>query len=483
MGSAPERIGKYSIARRLGRGGMGEVWLGRNPDLDIPVAIKTLAPHLVDDDPSFVERFVLEARTAARLNHPHIVRIFDAGSDDGVHYLVMEYVEGGSLRELLATTGPLPVGRALSIAAQVARGLEAAARLGIIHRDIKPDNILLDADGTPKLADLGLAKLLGPSDGASLTHTGTSVGTPGYISPEQAQDSKSVDARADLYSLGATLYHMLTGEPPYSGSSAFAVMMKHVQEPIPDPRARNPGLPEPVVELLVRLLAKAPRDRPQTAAELARCLEELARANEAAPDRATPASAPRGAIIAPDAVTVLATAALCAKGAPITSEALAPTTLAEPIPVLDRAPPPRGGAAPLPVLAASPIAPAPAPTVLVAAPIAWRATAVAIDLVLVAFANACVGQTAVGFWVVLVLYNGLALPRAGRTVGKHALGLSVIGVDGGPPSPRAAFLRGASYLVSGVLTAGIGFAWVLVDRHQRALHDLIAGTRVVVRRS
>ncbi|OVE77284.1 hypothetical protein BVX99_03045, partial [bacterium F16] len=268
LSEAENHIGKYPIVKRLGEGGMGVVWLGHHPDLDIPVAIKTLPTHLISRDPSFIDRFIKEARTAARINHPNVVRIYDAGNDDDVYYIVMEFVDGGNVHDLITSQGgPLPINRALDIIIQCAEGLKAAAEYKIIHRDIKPENIMLDGKGTPKLADLGLAKQL-DADEMSMTGTGMAVGTPSYMAPEQVQDAKTCDARADIYSLGATFYHLVTGKVPFSASSAFDMMLKHVQEPLPPPTEKNPNVPLNVEAVICMMLEKAPSLRYQSAEEL-----------------------------------------------------------------------------------------------------------------------------------------------------------------------------------------------------------------------
>ncbi|RMD79660.1 MAG: serine/threonine protein kinase [Lentisphaerae bacterium] len=267
-------IGKYQLERKLGQGGMGIVWLGHHPELDIPVAIKTLPTFLVTRDPSFVDRFLKEARTAARLNHPNIVRIYDAGKDDDVYYLVMEFVEGGTVLDLLREqNGPLPLDKAIHIIRCVAEALAAASEFNIIHRDIKPENILLDSKGVPKLSDLGLAKQLDSEE--SMTGTGMAVGTPSYMAPEQIQDAKSCDARADIYALGATFYHLVTGKIPFEGSSTFDLMLKHIQEPLPPPRSRNPNIPEEIEAIITKMMAKSPDDRFQSARELIEALDRF----------------------------------------------------------------------------------------------------------------------------------------------------------------------------------------------------------------
>ena len=201
LGGAAQKIGKYPMLRQLGQGAMGQVWLSRNPDLDIPVALKILPRHLVEREPGYVDRFVREARTAAKINHSNVVRTYDCGTDDGVNYIVMEYVDDGNLHELQERyRGLLPLLQAVDIVMAVTRALQEAAVFGIVHRDIKPDNIMLDKRGTAKLADLGLAKVLS-SDDTEMTQTGVAMGSPRYIAPEQVRDAKDVDARADILSL------------------------------------------------------------------------------------------------------------------------------------------------------------------------------------------------------------------------------------------------------------------------------------------
>ncbi|MFA4945215.1 MAG: serine/threonine-protein kinase, partial [Lentisphaeria bacterium] len=209
-----------------------------------------------------------EAKLACRIKHANVIAVMDAERDgkSGLYYIVQEFVDGGTVRDLMKK-GPLTEAQALDIAIGVAEALAAAAEFGIVHRDIKPENIMLTHKGEVKLADLGIAKEQSERD-TGLTLPQVMMGTPAYMAPEQAQDAKNVDARADLYSLGASLYHMLCGAPPYTGDTAFAVLTKAVQEPPPDPRAKRPDLSEPVARLIQRLMAKKKEDRPATAQEL-----------------------------------------------------------------------------------------------------------------------------------------------------------------------------------------------------------------------
>jgi serine/threonine protein kinase len=265
-----QTLGKYRLDKQLGEGGMGVVWLGHHPDFSIPVAIKTIK----DGEPAFVDRFLQEARSAALINHPRVARIFDAGSDADTHFIVMEYLPGGDIGDLLSD-GPLSTERALYIVEAVAQGLAAAAKAGIIHRDIKPDNIMLDAEGEPKLVDLGLAKELNSE--TSLTVTGAMMGTPAYIAPEQAQSCKTIDIRADIYSLGATLFHLVTGEIPFKADSAMSMALAHCMQPTPDPSSHDHKLSKPLCSLIMKMMAKDPADRYQTPDELVEAIAQLRR--------------------------------------------------------------------------------------------------------------------------------------------------------------------------------------------------------------
>ena len=253
---AGRRFGGYEILEELGSGGMGKVYRARNVTLERIVALKMLAP-VFSSDQAFVQRFLKEARSAARLNHPNIVQIYDFGNVDGVYYLAMEYVNGESLRGYVKR-GALNERDAVAVVREALRALGVAHAEGIVHRDIKPDNIMLTNKGELKLVDLGIAKRL--DEDQDLTQTGQAVGTPQYISPEQVKGMR-VDARADIYSLGATFYHLLTGRPPYKGTSAAVVMSMHLTEPLPDPRTFEPSLSEGVCRILRKMLAKERDER------------------------------------------------------------------------------------------------------------------------------------------------------------------------------------------------------------------------------
>jgi beta-lactam-binding protein with PASTA domain/tRNA A-37 threonylcarbamoyl transferase component Bud32 len=262
--------GRYEILERIGQGGMAWVYRGRDLVLNRPVAVKVLRPPW-SDDADLVERFHQEARSAAALSDRHVVQVYDVGADGESHYIVMELVEGTNLKDYLAAHGPLGVPEALAVAEQVAEALARAHARHIVHRDIKPQNILLTAEGVVKVADFGIARAMAE---ATLVNTGSLFGTAQYVSPEQARGRVS-GPPTDLYALGAVLYEMLTGVPPYTGDSALAVALKHIQDPVPDPRERRPDLPAPVAQLVMRLLAKDPEDRPPSAEVVAAKLRAL----------------------------------------------------------------------------------------------------------------------------------------------------------------------------------------------------------------
>ncbi|TAK41993.1 MAG: serine/threonine protein kinase, partial [Betaproteobacteria bacterium] len=265
------RFGRYLIVGELGRGAMGAVYRAIDPLIEREVAIKTLLPHLPEDEMVAVrERFLREARSAGRLNHPNIVTIFDVGEQDGLAYIAMELLEGRTLQQMLTESRRLPVATAADIAAQVADALDHALGFGIVHRDVKPANIMVSASGRAKLADFGVAHL--PS--ASMTHTGAALGSPKYMAPEQVI-GQPVDPRADIFSLGAVLYEMLTGRTPFERegeTTVFALMNRIVAEPHAPVSKIDPSLPPAFDRILARALAKLPADRYQRAGEMARDL-------------------------------------------------------------------------------------------------------------------------------------------------------------------------------------------------------------------
>lgn len=262
-------VGRCQLHSRLGEGGMGVVYRGRHQELDLDVAVKFLHDHL-SKRANVADRFLREARLAARLQSQGIVRVFDCGEVNGQFYIVMEFVNGQTLEDHLRERQTIPVGRALQIAEAVARALqEALDQIAMIHRDIKPANILITSSGQIKLADLGLAKVVDHESTTAQTAAGTAIGTPQYMSPEQFADASSVDHRADIFSLGTTLYQMLTGKPPFQGDTFFQ-LLKAVEESDPEPFPHY--IPEKVQELVWRMLAKQAGNRFNTYREL---LDEL----------------------------------------------------------------------------------------------------------------------------------------------------------------------------------------------------------------
>ncbi|MFO8008543.1 MAG: protein kinase [Candidatus Brocadiia bacterium] len=271
--SIPEVIGQCRIEKKIGEGGMGSVYLGRHMSLDIPRAIKLLPKHIDLKDPQYSQRFFREARIAARLRHPNLVQVHECGAEEGYYYIIMDYVEGPTCRELVEQEGKLDWRQAVDITRQTAEGLKYAAAEGVIHRDVTPGNIIIDRDGTARLTDLGLAKEA-TADATGLTRSGASLGTPYYMSPEQINSARDVDFRTDIYSLGATLYHMVCGTVPYTGTT-FEVMTKQVREPLPPPREHVPELPDALSDVLRQMMAKEPDRRYTDYDQLIEDLESL----------------------------------------------------------------------------------------------------------------------------------------------------------------------------------------------------------------
>ncbi len=253
---------------------MGAVYLAVDPATSKNVAVKVLPRHF-GSNPEFVKRFRREAETATKLKHPNIISASATGEDLGYHYYVMEFWEGETLDGLLKRERTLPVPRALGIILQAAQGLHLAHREGVIHRDIKPSNLFLTKDGTTKILDLGLSKVVDDPASSFKTVTGAVLGTPHYISPEQAQGEKDIDGRTDLYSLGATLYHLLTGQTPFDGTTVLEILSKHVNVQLPNPQDLREDIPDNVVQVLQRMMAKSPGDRYRDCGALIADLEQV----------------------------------------------------------------------------------------------------------------------------------------------------------------------------------------------------------------
>ena len=257
----PKILGnRYELIEKIGEGGMSYVYRARCQILDRIVAIKILKEEYSDDQ-AFVSRFRTEAMAAARLSHPNIVNIYDVGEHDDVYYIVMEYVEGTTLKELIAQEAPLPVGRAIDIAVMICDGIQHAHDKGIIHRDIKPHNILITTTGMVKVADFGIAQAISKK---TITFGGNIVGSVHYISPEQAK-GEPVTIATDIYSLGCVLYEMLTGKPPFDAESPVTVALKHIHDEITPPRQINESIPMALEGIIYRAMEKIPEKRPSSA--------------------------------------------------------------------------------------------------------------------------------------------------------------------------------------------------------------------------
>jgi serine/threonine protein kinase len=292
---------RYDVGRTLGSGGMGEVFLARDRVLGRDVALKVLRTQFAGDS-EFAERFKREARSAASLSHPNIVQVYDRGdTEDGSSYIAMEYVPGGTLKEKIVGDGPMGAREAAALGAQVAEALEAAHERSMVHRDIKPQNVLLTDRGDAKVADFGIARA---GSSVTISRTGSVMGTAGYMSPEQALGQPATP-KSDLYSLGVVLFEALTGELPYTADNPIAVSMKHVNEPVRPPRELDPTIPEGMNALVTRLMAKNPEDRYASADELADDLWRISRGREptAVPLAAAAPTRPQSAPVAASSPT------------------------------------------------------------------------------------------------------------------------------------------------------------------------------------
>ena len=274
LGSGGDRLtpgsvfdNRYEVKEILGAGGMGVVYRAFDRELGEPVAIKTLRPDTVADDPIAIERFKQEIRLARRIAHRNVVRTYDLGEVNGMYYLTMEYVEGTSLKQLIQSRGRLPVPVSLTVGKQLCRALEVAHEQGVIHRDIKPQNIVVEPNGFLKVMDFGIARLANPPKGKGLTEQGMAIGTPDYMSPEQLSGLE-LDPRSDLYSAGVVLFESITGRVPFEADTPWALIAKHLEEEAPDPRKTNPDVPEPLAKAVLKAMAKDRENRYRNATEM-----------------------------------------------------------------------------------------------------------------------------------------------------------------------------------------------------------------------
>ncbi|MHC4176430.1 MAG: serine/threonine-protein kinase [Planctomycetota bacterium] len=266
-------VGNFRLLRRLGRGAMAEVYLAEQSLLRRRVAVKILKPELAEDQ-TYLKRFEREAQAAASLVHANIVQIHEVGHVDRLHYIAQEYIQGQNLREWIARNGPPDLPHALSIMRQVAAALAKAAEQGVVHRDVKPENIMLTPSGEVKVADFGLARIAREGEAIDLTRIGITLGTPLYMSPEQVE-GKPLDHRSDLYSFGVTCYHMLSGSPPFTGETALGVAVQHLKKQPQPLENLRPDLPAPLCRLVHKMLGKEPEHRCQSALEVLRELRRL----------------------------------------------------------------------------------------------------------------------------------------------------------------------------------------------------------------
>lgn len=298
------KLGNFELIEAVGAGGMAAVLKARDLDLGREVALKILPPQMARDAENVI-RFKHEARAAAKLDHDHVARVFACGEDGGLHFIAFEFVEGSTLRELIDRRGVLPAGECVRYMIHVAAGLSHASDRGVVHRDIKPSNIVVTPDGRAKIVDMGLARSLSQPVEGGVTQSGVTLGTFDYISPEQALDPRRADVRSDIYSLGCTFYHALTGRPPVPAGTVAKKLHAHQHEPVVDPRVLNPGVPDELAIVLARMMAKDVTRRFQTPAELIAVLTALAHQLHLAVGPETMPALDLGAIPDPSSVRIL----------------------------------------------------------------------------------------------------------------------------------------------------------------------------------
>ena len=342
------RIGKYVVQRELGRGGMGAVYLAEQPGLGRMVAIKELLVGAAAD-PSALNRFLQEAQVMARTSHPNLVQVYDLEEVGDAKFIILEFVKGQSMRDLL-NRGRIPVPQVFALLHGILQGLDYAHRHNIVHRDMKPENVLISDEGDVKVADFGIARLTDDSGaGSTATKTGTTVGTPQYMSPEQVASSK-VDGRSDLYSTGIMLYEAVCGRPPFVASEAdgpFTLMAKHVQAPPPPPALHRPDVDPELEEVILKALSKRPEERYQTGDEFDQALSRVANRLTPGWQRALLPGADLSQMVAPagvDKTMVLPSTPALPRIQP--APAAPPVAVSAPIPAYNPAPPvPKGGVA------------------------------------------------------------------------------------------------------------------------------------------
>ncbi|MCM8527062.1 MAG: protein kinase, partial [Lentisphaeraceae bacterium] len=276
-----KKIGQYPLIKQLGKGGMGSVWYSEHPYLRIPCAIKIMDAKLAKANPEFIQRFIQEGRLAAAISHPNVLKVYDANHEDDLFYMVLEYIDGCDIKKLAEDRGgKLPPEEVIEIAHAIGDALrDAYDNHQIIHRDIKPENILINRQGELKLADLGIGKQISEEQEFNLTMTGVAIGTAYYISPEQAMDSKHIDNRSDIYSFGATLYKLLTGDYPFTARTVTAMMMKHANEPLENPKLKDPSLPDNLCAVICKMMQKKPEDRYSSYSEFLDDINAIREAN------------------------------------------------------------------------------------------------------------------------------------------------------------------------------------------------------------
>jgi serine/threonine protein kinase len=471
---AGEVVGGYRIDDIAGRGGMGVVYRATQLALDRTVALKLIAPEIAGDE-GFRERFKRESRTAASIEHPNVIPVHEAGEVDGRLYIAMRYVDGTDLRELVLREGPLAPERAARIVAQVAEALDAAHASGLVHRDIKPANVLIARRGDSEhvyLTDFGLTKHTSGESG--LTKTGQWVGTLDYVAPEQIEGG-AVDARTDVYSLGAVLYQALTGKVPYERESDVSKMWAHISDPPPRATEKRPELPRALDAVIGRAMAKKPGDRYQATGQLGQAAVIAASQRSGAAPAPAPFAPPPPPPPSPPA------------WAPPPPSPLGPSTQ---------------GGPPAPAFV-TPQPPSFAPPALEKVSWGRRAGALLMDWFLVVFASFLATAWVYTFkdWFIFLMWflvGGLIVTvytvplsrrksAPGQTFGKQITGIRVIAADGSEASAGRVFVREVLlkytlfFWVLGILVLPLllDYLWPLWDRRGRALHDMLARTRVV----